>query len=259
MGGPNYRMFQRLGVYQHLCRTRTCQVITVNATESQEPEQLPAVVGERCFSPRGGPSPTSCCQLQDPCTAGPKVGWALAAHLSSLAEFGGISLGLAEFPLRSGWCWSEPLAGSGTSWDIGNMGPSACNTPSFPKQAKNLIFTQAEDLNTSHFCRKLCFFEMRNKMGFHSFPKGAGADTFRLQPWLAMLKWGCLGNGEGAEENPLPQGRSTMDFLFWESVTHFHDIALKFAIGKQSFTLKSLIFRENVIFIIFSPVYCTCW
>lgn len=241
MGALNYRMFRRLGVYQDLCRTWTCQVITVNAAESQEPEQLPAVVGERCFSPRGGPSPTSCCQLQHPCTASPTAGWASAAHLSSFAEFGGVGLSLAEFPLQSAWCWSEPLAGSGTSWDIGNMGPSAHNTSSFPKQAKNFISTQAEDLNTSHFCRKICFFEMRNKTGFHSFPQGHWCrcwcrHTFKLQPWLSNAEVGLPGKWSGSRTESLATGKAhnglsipgirdpfpwhCPEVCYWEAILH---------------------------------------
>lgn len=242
-----------------------CQVITVNAKESQEPEQLPALLGEHLFSPRGGPSPTSCCQLQDPCPEASVVGLALAAPLSRLAEFNGVDLGLAEFPPQSGRCWSKPLAGSGTAWAVGSMVPSACKLPFFPKQAKiPHVYT---GMRPEHplFCWEMpCFSEMRNKMVSCSFPKGhwcrcwcrhlqASALTLHVE---VELPGSCRGAVRGAGENSWLQG---MDFAFWESVTHFHDIALKFAVGKQSFTLKSLILRENVIFMIFFPVYCTYW
>lgn len=56
---------------------------------------------------------------------------------------------------------------------------------------------------------------------------------------------------QSKRDSPAP-GKTHKDFEFWESMTHFHDIALEFGVGKQSFTLKSLILRENVIFMRFS-------
>lgn len=59
---------------------------------------------------------------------------------------------------------------------------------------------------------------------------------------------GARGELCGTGETLAP-GRTHLDFAFQQSVTHFYDTALKFAVGKQSFILKSLILRENVIFI----------
>lgn len=116
--------------------SRTCQVITVNAKWSQEPEQLPAGMGEHHFSLRRSPSPTSCCQLQDPCPEGLMVGWALEAPLSHLAKFCGVCPGCAEFPLQ--WPVLERTPGRARGcMGRGEYGSFSLQDKLFPKASKN--------------------------------------------------------------------------------------------------------------------------
>lgn len=172
-------------------RAWTCQVITVNAKESQEPEPLPAVDQEHCVSQRWSIAHLLL-SAAGPLPRGPVVGLALAAPLFYFIESGGVGLGLSGFQLQSGWCWSEPLTGSGTVWAMGST----------------VSFISLVNCN---------FLKLETKYGSTPFlnvtDAGADEDPSNLYPWLSILtiatEVGLPGELCRAREIPLLQGRHT--------------------------------------------------
>lgn len=72
----------------------------------------------------------------------------------------------------SGRCWREPLAEPGAAWAVGSVVPSACKTNFFPKQEKILHLHTGRRPEQQLCWETPCSSEMRNQMGFPSFPKG---------------------------------------------------------------------------------------
>lgn len=146
-------------------------------------------MGEHHFSLRS-PSPTSCCQLQDPCPEGPVVGWALEAPLPHLAEFCGVSPGFAEFPLQ--WLVLEWAPGRARGcMGQGEHGSFSLQDTFGPKQAKIPHLYTGRRPKQQFLCWETLYSsEMRNQLVFHSIPKGQECRWRcrhpQVQPWLSM-------------------------------------------------------------------------
>lgn len=199
-------------------------------------------MGEQHFSFRRSPSPTSCCQLQDPCPEGPMVGRALEAPLSQLAEFCGVGPGFAEFPLQ--WLLLEWAPGRVRGcMGCGEHGSSSLQV--FPKQAKKyLISTLAKDLNNSSGAGKIYVpLKWETKWGSSLFLKvrnaGDNAEMFRCSPgfscWggAAWDPWELCGSGAesfapGKTHDKLyilgicdPFLLHCAEVCHWEAILHF--------------------------------------